>query len=189
MAHMITGIVFISIALLLFIIDRYFTYIDFMSSFTERSFKRLVGGFSIIGVLLFGFGVYSYVTYAPPFIQIEVSGEGYFVDGDIGDVAYIQNETKIYRAGVETNLLFVAWEKINTKDLTVHLKDEAGTENIFPDELELINNKFTSSVHEKLETECVFELSPFVFETAGNWTITIKENAKKIASFQIRVYE
>ncbi|MFZ3588528.1 hypothetical protein ACOI1C_04450 [Bacillus sp. DJP31] len=190
MAHMITGIVFLLTALLLFMIDRYYTYVDFMSSFTEKGFKRLVGGLTLVGVLLFGFGVYSYVTYTPPFIRLEMNGEGYFVDGDLEKVGYIQNETQIYRLGEETSLLFVTWENHNARELKVNVKDEEGKEYDFPLELTSINNEFSTLVHEKSGTKSLFELSPIMLETAGNWNVSMTaESDNEIANFQIKVYE
>jgi hypothetical protein len=186
MAHIFTGIVLLLTALILYSIDRFHPYVDFMSSFTEKGFKRLVGGLSIVGVLLLGFGIYSYLTYIPPFIKIEVDGTGYFVDGDIGNVGYIQKETEAYQVGEEMTILFVLWEA--QKDLNIYMEDEAGEVYHLSKEIKQPQNDFTEQINKKLDSIGVYEV-PFTFEKAGNWSVKIKENDRKIGSFELKVHQ
>ncbi|KAA0550371.1 hypothetical protein FZW96_03265 [Bacillus sp. BGMRC 2118] len=82
MAHLFTGTAVLLAAFLLFLIDRYYPYVDFMSSFSAKGYRRLVGGLVVAGIVLLSFGVYSYITYQPPFMKLAIEDHTYFVEGD-----------------------------------------------------------------------------------------------------------
>jgi hypothetical protein len=185
MAHIFTGIIFLLTALLLVVIDRFFPYIDFMSSFTAKGFKRLTSGLSIVGVILLSFGVYSYLTYEPPFIHLDINSEGYIVDGDIGNIAYIQKDTEIFHKGVESTILLVSW---NNTPTDIYFEDDVGEVQRLSHDIKLMKNDMTEKVNKEIEAKWIYEV-PFSFDKEGRWKIIVKDGTKKIGSFQLKVYE
>lgn len=183
MAHLFTGSALLLTAIILVLIDRYYPYVDFMSSFSAKGFKRLVSGLAVAGLLLLSFGVYSYMTYQPPFLKISIDGDSYYVEGEMGKVGYIQKETELYRASEMSNLRIVLWKEVDEGDITIHVADEGA---IHSSELKRVEDSFASKVVNKLEATALYQL-PITFTNEGEWKVTVKEAGKVIGHFYITV--
>lgn len=183
MAHLFTGSALLLTAIILVLIDRYYPYVDFMSSFSAKGFKRLVSGLAVAGVLLLSFGVYSYLTYQPPFLKISIDGDSYYVEGEIGKVGYLQKETELYRVSELSTVKIVLWQKVDESDISIEVAGEGAGH---PSELKKIEDSFASKVANKLEANAIYQL-PITFEKEGKRKLTVKEAGKVIGYFYITV--
>ncbi|MBM6617424.1 hypothetical protein [Bacillus suaedaesalsae] len=185
MAHLFTGSALLITALLLFLIDRYYPYVDFMSSFSAKGFRRLVGGLVVTGILLLSFGVYSYITYQPPFMKIAIEGNTYFVEGEIDKVAYVQEATEVYKVSEKGAIKVVLWEAVEGSNLTIDLVRKKGTL-MTTSEIEKMEDSISSKIVNKLEAKALYQF-PLMVDEAGEWKVTVKEKENVIGSFYIKV--
>ncbi|MFD1738756.1 hypothetical protein ACFSCX_19755 [Bacillus salitolerans] len=189
MAHIITGLILLLTGLLFIFIDRYFPYVELMSGFTEKGFKRIIGSLITIGVLLVSFGVYTYVTYQPPFIEVRAAGEKYLIDGEIGTVGYILNEMDIYREHKETSIHLVFWDSIDVEKVTISLTSPSGTVIESNGKFHLVQNEMSKAVKEQIQFASVYEWSPVTFSQSGKWKVTVTGDGKHMASWTISVFQ
>lgn len=156
---------------------------EMMRDFDEPEFKKFFSIFTIGGLLLTVFGVYTILTSTPPFLTVTYKQDEYFIDGKIEKIGYFQNQ--IFQLDKEFQFYVVSWEDLN--------EDQLRFEFISPNQKKQqinaakINEKREKILLDSIEAKEMYQLPPFSFYEHGDWKVNIYEGSEKYATWKIVV--
>ncbi|WP_079479875.1 hypothetical protein [Halobacillus salinus] len=185
MVYIVLGSVCIIVLIVLVAADKLATFSAMMSSFTSRTYKRLMVILSIAAVAFLSYGIYYELTYQPPFLDISVDGEPYTVFGDIGELGYY-SETLVYE-GEQMDMNFVSWEKADLSRAELIIEYPSGeeqTQQMKGTAIELSTITVTGDVD---PIQSVYRMEPISFSEEGVVTVTILDRDEEVGDFQLEV--
>lgn len=183
--YIVLGIISLVLMLVLLFADKFATYSEFMSSFKNSTYKKLIIFLSVATVSFISYGTYYEITYQPPFLDIQVEGESYTVFGDIGEIGYYA-ETLIYK-DQETEMHLVSWEELKLENAEVIVKYPSGTEDRWEAELTPIDQSSISTLKENYQIQDIYKVSPYTFKEKGDVQLSLIVGEKEIERLNIEV--
>ncbi|TGB04454.1 hypothetical protein [Halobacillus salinus] len=185
MVYIVLGSVCIIVLIVLVAADKLATFSAMMSSFTSRTYKRLMVILSIATVAFLSYGIYYELTYQPPFLDISVDGEPYTVFGDIGELGYY-SETLVYK-GEQLDMNFVSWDKVDLSRAELIIEYPSGEEQTRDLKGAAIDLSTITVRGDVDPIQSVYRMEPITFIEEGGITVTVLDSDEVIGDFHLEV--
>lgn len=177
------GFTMLTIGLIMLWIKKTAPESEMMRDFDEPEFKKFFRIFTIGGILLTAFGVYTIITAKPPFLTVTYKQDEYFIDGKIEKIGYLQNQ--VFQIDKEFQFHVVSWEDLDEKQLRFEfISPEQKVQKLG---VTKINEKREQILLNTIEAKEMYQLPTLLFSENGDWKINIYEGSEKFATWKILV--